>query len=112
LTSAQLSEWEAYDRIDPIGSWRDDFRMAAIQSTLVNIHNACNTKEGDSPLKSSPSDFLPIWDEEERKKKAEPVLVQQTQEELKAALYSVFGVKNYIIKDGKRIRVPKQKTIK
>ena len=84
--------------MDPIGSWREDYRMASIQSTLINIYNTNNTKEGETPLRSTPSDFLPIWDEEERKRKNGPVQVQQSPEELTAALYSVFGVKNYILK--------------
>lgn len=114
LTSVQLSEWEAYDRLDPIGTWRDDYRMASIESTLVNIHNAMNTKEGERPTQTAAIDFLPIWDKEEREKLAyqSQRTEKQSVEEIKRNLFSAFRVKNYIEKDGKRIRIPKPKSIK
>ena len=110
LTSTQLSEWEAYDRLDPIGSWREDYRMASIQATLVNIHNAMNTKEGGTPTQTSATDFLPIWDKVEREKLMEQKNEVQSVDEIKRNLMSVFGGgKNYIVQDGKRIRIPKPK---
>lgn len=68
LTSAQLSEWEAYDRLDPIGTWRDDHNTAYIISSITNLFNAMHTEEGHEVLMTTPGDFIPIWDPEERKK--------------------------------------------
>jgi hypothetical protein len=60
LTSSQLSEWEAYDRIDPIGSWRDDFRMAYLASVMTNLTIGVHGKKG---TKQTPLiDFMPDWD--------------------------------------------------
>lgn len=114
LTSTQLSEWEAYETLDPIGSWRDDYRMASIQSTLVNIHNA-HVGEGEKPVVTKPWDFMPIWDKVEREKQAveKEQSQRQSPEEIKNTLFAVMGVQNYIVKDGKRIRIrkpPKAKT--
>ena len=117
LTSVQLSEWEAYDRIDPIGTWRDDYRMASLQATMINIHNACNTEEGKTPTATNPSDFLPIWDKFERERlneQAEELKqteLRQSVEQIKNNLFAAFGLKksNYIEKDGKRIRIQKPK---
>lgn len=60
LTSTQLSEWEAYDRIDPIGTWRDDFRMSYLAALLTNIAIRTNAKKG-TPLVSL-SEFILDWD--------------------------------------------------
>ena len=58
LTFFQISEWEAYDRIDPIGDWRDDFRGAKLESLLVNIVNQLFAKKGHTPVITSPLDFM------------------------------------------------------
>jgi hypothetical protein len=60
----QISEWEAVDKIDPIGTWRDDFRMAKIESLLINITNALYHKEHTEPVVTSPVDFMIKWGEE------------------------------------------------
>lgn len=90
LTSVQLSEWEAYDRIDPIGSWRDDYRMASLSALMTNIFQAIYHEEGKEVKQSSPVDFMPIWDEAERKKIAlkeqDVESKRQSAEEMKSAL--------------------------
>lgn len=108
LTSTQLSEWEAYDRLDPIGSWRDDFRMASIEATLTNIHNAANTEQGKEVKTTTPGDFLPIWDEVERNKVAEKRRVSQSLEEMRSALMAFASSQNKSndIKEGLRNRKP------
>jgi len=59
ITSSQLSEWEAYDKIDPVGDWKEDFRMAYMCSLITNIARAVHGKKGAKM--SSPSEFLPEW---------------------------------------------------
>ena len=62
LTSRQLSEWEAYDRLDPIGEWRVDFRMASLEAFISNIVTKIWGEKG-SKL-STPLDFMTEWDKE------------------------------------------------
>jgi hypothetical protein len=65
LTSSQLSEWEAYDRLDPIGSWREDYRLAYITSVITNIATSVH---GEKNAKySNPMDFMLNWDMEDNK---------------------------------------------
>ena len=59
ITSAELSEWEAYDRIDPIGEWRQDFRMAIMASLVTNSFRAAYGKEGIEM--STPEEFMPKY---------------------------------------------------
>jgi hypothetical protein len=46
MSPDQVDEWEAYDRIDPIGSWREDYKMAYLTSTVLNIAVQLYGKEG------------------------------------------------------------------
>lgn len=90
LTSAQLSEWEAYDRLDPIGSWRQDYNYAQIASIITNIVNSIYCKEGSEPVLTTVVDFMPIWDKEERKKieqkRNKDNIVRQSAEDMKSTL--------------------------
>jgi hypothetical protein len=70
------------DRIDPIGTWRDDFRMASILSTVVNITRTLHGKKG-IPM-TNPIDFMPDWDFGKSKS-----VKRQSVEEMKAALMSL-----------------------
>jgi hypothetical protein len=75
LTSAQISEWEAYDRIDPIGTWREDYRMAFLSSVISNLAISINAPAGTE--KTSPLDFMPNWSGEEIEKE---IIVQSPEE--------------------------------
>jgi hypothetical protein len=86
LTAEQLAEWEAYDKIDPIGMWRIEYNVANLCANMINIANAIYTKKGHKPKISSPVDFMPDWAGDlarfkERKK--------QTVEEQKAILLGI-----------------------
>ena len=80
LTSDQLSEWEAYDRLDPIGTWREDYRMAYIAAILTNLTIAVHGKKGakQAELRS----FMPNWSGEEEYKA--PQSVEEMKEVFKA----------------------------
>jgi hypothetical protein len=80
LTSLQLSEWEAYDKLDPIGTWRDDFRMAYLSSLVTNLTISVNGKKGAKM--TSPIDFLPDWADQRGAKVIDDVkpLAQQIKE--------------------------------
>lgn len=60
MTSSELSEWMAYDRIEPIGDIRGDIQAGVIASTLSNLMG--KRRDGRA---SEPYDFLPFI---ERKK--------------------------------------------
>jgi len=61
LTSDQLLEWEAFDRLDPIGEWRADFRMAELATVISNI--ALHLNAGKKQVKPIEIDqFMPQWD--------------------------------------------------
>jgi hypothetical protein len=106
LTSKQISEWEAYDRIDPIGSWRDDFRIAKLESLLVNIVQQLytDTKKGKKPEVTSPLDFMVDWDGSKDK---EPK--KQSVEEMKQILLSIASAQN---KKVKRVEVQSKPPVK
>lgn len=61
LTGYELAEWEAYDRIDPIGTWRDDFRGAKLESLILNIVNQLYAEKGKKPQVTTALDFMPDW---------------------------------------------------
>jgi hypothetical protein len=81
LTAAQLAEWEAFDSLEPIGKWRDDYRTALLCTLISNMF---------SDKKSNPAkltDFLLQWDKPKKNKK------HQTVEEMKKILELAFGKK-------------------
>jgi len=59
LTSTQFSEWEAYDRLDPIGTWREDFRLAYLSSLVTNLTISVHGKKGAKH--TTPMDFMLDW---------------------------------------------------
>ena len=78
--------------LDPIGTWRDDFRMGQVCATIVqSIHSVVSTK-GSAPSGVTAKDFIPEWGVI---KKVQPIK-QQTVEEMKSTIQSIasfFGVK-------------------
>lgn len=103
LSGFQISEWEAFDRLDPIGSWRDDFRMAYIAAILTNLTIAVNGKKGAKL--STPINFMPKWDSD-----GIAEIKRQTPEEMKEMLLSIVKDHNKRVK--KNIMPPKLKPIK
>ena len=88
----QLQEWEAYDVIDPVGKWRDEFQIASLSSLIVNIVNQLYHKEGETPKVVSTIDFLPDWSGE---RKIEPK--KQSVEEMKQILLGIARTQNRMI---------------
>lgn len=79
LTSKQISEWEAYDRLDPIGTWRDDYRLAFLSSLVTNLTISVHGKK--EAKHSLPIDFMIDWDIDTSKEKE---IKKQTPEEILA----------------------------
>jgi hypothetical protein len=91
LTSVQISEWEAYDKIDPIGTWRDDFRMAKIVATIQNIVLSLYYEKGTpEPKYISITDEMPDFSGEKQKASEE----KQSVETMKSILLGIASVQN------------------
>jgi hypothetical protein len=86
ITSSQLAEWEAYDRIEPIGGYRQDYRFAQVCHLIFDLAQSIYGKRGQR-RKSSPMDFMP-WGPEQKV----PVK-KQTVEEMKQTMIAAFKPK-------------------
>jgi hypothetical protein len=91
LSSHQLDEWEAFDKLDPIGTWREDYRMAYIAATVINIVKQLYHEKDKTPVLISVADLMPIWDGERRKQIEEQ---KQDPEEMKQILLGIVQVHN------------------
>jgi len=89
LSAFQISEWEAVDRIDPIGTWREDFREAKLEAMLVNIVSRLYAKKGHTPEMVNPIDFMPDWTGDRVN-----VLKQQSMEDIKRTMLAIAKVQN------------------
>ena len=54
IDSRELSEWVAYDTLEPVGSIRTDLVGGVIASTVGNCHRGKNQQA------FSPTDFMPL----------------------------------------------------
>ena len=97
LTSRQISEWEAYDRIDPIGAWRDDFRIAKLESLITNIVQQLYAKKEVTPIMTTPMDFMVDWTGEGKERE----VGKQTVEQQKQILMSWANSQNRRVKTDK-----------
>lgn len=96
LNAIQLTEWEMYNRLDPIGEVREDFRMAMLESLITNI--AIKWAAGKKQVKLTEiTDFLPQWDQPTEKE-----VKVQSLEEMKKALMEIARSQNKKEKAKKR----------
>jgi hypothetical protein len=78
-----------YNRLDPIGEVRGDFRTAELASLIINI--AIKWAAGKKAVKLTEiTDFMPQWDEEAEK---DAVKVQSL-DEMKKALIEIANAQN------------------
>jgi hypothetical protein len=61
LDSAELTEWQAFDRMEPIGEFRADLRAGIVASTVAN-YGGRDIREARKP-----SDFMPFLERPEEK---------------------------------------------
>lgn len=108
LTSKQISEWEAYDRIDPIGKWRDDFGVAKLESLIVNIVQQLYAKKGHTPVVTTPIEFMPDWSGDRK----ETEVKKQSVEEMKSTLMGLAKAQNKKVEREKRNSKPPVKKTK
>ena len=59
IDSCELSEWMAFDGIEPIGAWREDYNSGMFCALFANS----NRKKGSQPFK--PQDFMPFIEKPE-----------------------------------------------
>lgn len=83
LTSAQVTEWEAHDQLDPIGKWRDEYSFAVLDSLIINIVSRLYAKKGHTPKEVLPTEFMPNWSGEKK------IARKQSVEEMKQALMAL-----------------------
>jgi len=101
LTSNQISEWEAYDRLDPIGTFRADYRMASLSATVTNLVLSLYGKKGVKH--TSANEFLPKWDEMINEDEVELKTNKQSANEMRDILMSIASNHNRSMnKKGKR----------
>ncbi len=92
LTSSQLAEWEAYERLEPFGSYKHDFEFGYLLSVITNLFIGAYGKKG-TPM-TKPESFILRWGEDQVKE-------QQSVEEMKSIL---MGIAEKVNKS-KRVRV-------
>lgn len=95
LTANQLSEWEAYDKMDPMGDWRHDFRMAFLSSLINNIVTALYADKKKSVKYTTPKDFMPNWGGEGQTEE------KQSVDDMKAILLAIAKAQNSKVQKGK-----------
>ena len=56
MSSRELSEWMAYERVDgPVGPQREDLRAGIIAATVANCHRS-------KGVAFKPTDFMPYYE--------------------------------------------------
>jgi len=53
MDSRELSEWMAYNNLEPFGEERADARSGIVAATIANVHRGKNTRPYE------PKDFMP-----------------------------------------------------
>jgi hypothetical protein len=102
-----MAEWIAYDRLEPIGEERADFRVGLLCSMMVNIAKAV---WGDSKQPVSPLDYMPRWDggdvEDDAVPGDPPAKPRQSVEDMKLILETLAKSSGVIKKKGKDAKSP------
>lgn len=88
-----MAEWEAYDKIEPIGDWKNDIRMAVIAATITNLFISVYGKKGSKPV--TVDQFIPNWSGEVKLKHQDP-------EDMKKVLLALASNFKKEDKDGSR----------
>ena len=91
MTSTQLSEWQAYDRLEPIGEERWEFSMASLSSLIMNISRAVWGKKGVEM--TTPDLFIPEWDRDPNEPQEQRV-PKQSVEQMKMILETIASTQN------------------
>ncbi len=98
LTARQLVEWEIFDKIDPVGEWKIDYRLAYGLTTITNLFIAVYGKKGSKLAELK--DYVIEWDVDKPKK-------AQSVEEMKSILLSFAESHNRRVKKRQPKRRPR-----
>ena len=86
LSSRQLTEWMAYDQLEPFGERRADLRMAVLASLIANANRDPDKRR--EPF--TPADFMPRFEAEPQ---AQPAEAHQTWQQQKAIMQALLKPK-------------------
>lgn len=68
ISSAELTEWQAFYRLEPWGTEIDDLRAGIVSSVVANVNR--DPKKQRRPFK--PQDFMPKWGGATEKREQSP----------------------------------------
>lgn len=77
LTAQQALEWQIYDKLDPVGDWREDFRMGKQASVITNLFRAVYGDKDAKVEMTAPKDFMPDWGRQRVKKMKKQTVAEQ-----------------------------------
>ena len=87
LNSEQISEWEAYNSLEPIGETRADYRAALIACTITNCFRSAYGKKGSRMM--TIGDFLFEWDKQD----VDPdVIKRESVEDMRSGLVNIAAL--------------------
>jgi hypothetical protein len=95
ISSAELTEWQAYYDLEPFGDMRGDLRAGIVASTIANVM-------GDPKKPMSPSDFMPLLkDKPGSAQQGERLVLSDADPQVQSRLVmaNVFGVTEDQIRD-------------
>lgn len=84
ISSSELTEWMAFDAIEPFGDPRDDLRAGIVASAVVN-HSMSPPKQPTKPV-----DFMPFV----KSKSSGPIVIKDPVEHGKLLAATIFGKLN------------------
>ena len=99
LNSYQISEWEAFNYLDPIGDERSDIHMAILATTIFNLAVDIHAKKGTKHREIT--EYLPKWGSN-----GEDEVVKQSVDEMKNILLSFAKSHNKKLEKSKPRRKP------
>ena len=85
IDSAELTEWLAYDQIEPFGPQREDLRTGLVCSTVANFSMSPPKK----PHK--PSDYM-LFADSRGASKSKPVLLADPRAQSDLIRQAIFGI--------------------
>lgn len=99
-----MSEWEAYNLIEPVGELRGDLRIAQLTSMVYNMASAFGGKTSRRHI-SKPGDFMHFFKDEFKTEEQD-----QSVDEMKATLMGVASSINEKMKrtSPKKLLPPKK----
>lgn len=91
LNGDQLVEWEAFNAIDPIGSYKQDFQFAQLCTLVFEVAQAFSSSSKTRTTKIL--DFMPWWFLQylEKPSKGEKPAPRQSVEEMKKVLLDIVS---------------------